>query len=560
MDQQGDQLDPKVRARFNPVMWLGQQILRRHPKCARTPRRQGIYRGFSSWADQERGRREMLRNQDVVERVFKGFLFRGEVARETIPAVLEAIDDTLQVGGALKGNQEMVRALCHAPVTGDAEGTLSGKSSKQKGIKGGSYTFETFWYIFANIIMSHDVVPYSAIERGAKIQKQQEAERIKREEEEKAFEEERIRKEEEQRQQQADYEVLYDQLVQDDTLQSIINDSKILTGDDVRPTDAGYEWEVPPKGRHVFLLAQFLQLLGFKRKEELTPDSDPFWGEEMAGHWAILQQLFKAEIADGVVEKEVLEQVIVEPAGFMGLRTMVEDELERRTEGWVNKSQDDLEEEAASLVSKKKPSMQELSQKFGMTLSRIDWLHQVFESFLDGGTCLYPDVPGYITKDQMRKLVLAVNTDLSDGEFEARFKRIDEDGSGMIEFDEFVQWTHADDVKVGGDGEAPKMTFEELAVEYNEPLSLIKYIYNCFCDILPEGESDQYPEDPASISKEEAERLVKTLAPSMKKEDFETYFGQVDVEGRGHLDFDEFLEVLDLEHLPAELRDTHSGA
>merc|ERR1719401_3138332 len=138
MDEQGDQLDPKVRARFNPVMWLGQQLLRRHPKCARTPRRQGIYRSFSSWADQERGRREMLRNQDVVEKVFKGFLFRGEVARETIPAVLESIDDTLQVGGCLKGNQEMARALCHAPVSGDLEGTLNGKSGvRQKSSKVG---------------------------------------------------------------------------------------------------------------------------------------------------------------------------------------------------------------------------------------------------------------------------------------------------------------------------------------------------------------------------------------------------------------------------------------
>eukprot|EP00913_Durusdinium_trenchii_P018173 g17074.t1 len=44
MHQQGDKLDARVRARFNPITWLAQQLLRRHPRVANTPRRISLYR------------------------------------------------------------------------------------------------------------------------------------------------------------------------------------------------------------------------------------------------------------------------------------------------------------------------------------------------------------------------------------------------------------------------------------------------------------------------------------------------------------------------------------
>merc|ERR1719456_1175353 len=97
MQMQGDSLDPKVRARFNPLTWLAQQLLRRHPKCAKTPRRQAIYSNFRVWADLERGRRVMLRRRDVVQEAFEGFVLRGVVQRRDIPNVLSSIDDTLRL-------------------------------------------------------------------------------------------------------------------------------------------------------------------------------------------------------------------------------------------------------------------------------------------------------------------------------------------------------------------------------------------------------------------------------------------------------------------------------
>merc|ERR1719191_2652342 len=87
MKEQGDSLDPKVRARFNPLTWLAQQLLRRHPKCAKTPRRQAIYANFRDWADLERGRRALLRSKDVFAEAFNHFALstnKGGVLRSTI--------------------------------------------------------------------------------------------------------------------------------------------------------------------------------------------------------------------------------------------------------------------------------------------------------------------------------------------------------------------------------------------------------------------------------------------------------------------------------------------
>merc|ERR1740129_196237 len=78
--------------------------------------------------------------------------------------------------------------------------------------------------------------------------------------------------------------------------------------------------------------------------------------------------------------------------------------------------------------------------------------------------CLYPECPAALKKNQMRALIREVQPDLTDAEFEARFQRIDVDGSGMVEFDEFVTWVREDEVKISGGADgSEKMTLEELA-------------------------------------------------------------------------------------------------
>merc|ERR1712137_984772 len=128
-------------------------------------------------------------------------------------------------------------------------------------------------------------------------------------------------------------------------------------------------------------------------------------------------------------------------------------------------------------------------------MARMEWLYQLFESYLQGDEDSpvkygYPDNPGSITKDQMRDLLKDLNPELTEPEFEARFLRIDEDGSGNIEFDEFAQWIHNDEVQVVGITGGAKKSLEELAELFNEPLEIINYLRTCWKDQFPDGEED----------------------------------------------------------------------
>merc|ERR1711977_756866 len=62
-------MDSDSRARFNPLVWLAQYLLRNHPghlKDHRSP----LYNDFTEWALIEKGRREMLRRKDQIEEAF----------------------------------------------------------------------------------------------------------------------------------------------------------------------------------------------------------------------------------------------------------------------------------------------------------------------------------------------------------------------------------------------------------------------------------------------------------------------------------------------------------
>ncbi|CAE8662617.1 unnamed protein product, partial [Polarella glacialis] len=174
----------------------------------------------------------------------------------------------------------------------------------------------------------------------------------------------------------------------------------------------------------------------------------------------------------------------------------------------------------------------------------------------DGGLppcCLYPEFPAAIGKKQMFALMSEVQPGLSMPEFEARFRRIDNDGSGMIEFDEFVTWVRDDEVQVVGVS-SRKMTFEELAANFGEDVVCIQYCYKCFQDALPEGAVCTYPREPYGCDESECWQLVGVLTPNKQRKDFDKDFAAIDVNKKGSLTFDEFLEILDFEDLPAELR------
>lgn len=600
MNMQGDSLDPKVRARFNPLTWLAQQLLRRHPRGAKTPRRQAIYGNFRDWADLERGRREMLRRRDIVQDVFEGFVLRGVVQRDDLPSVVDAIDDTLRLDGVLKNSKALRYELQL-----DADEALSPtkRRDREDFFKDGGWTFEQFWKRFASVIKEGDVVPFSVIQGG--IEQMQQAALLGSEAEaaRKKQEEDKKQQEADQRRQSEEYVILHREMQEDEHIKAVRFSDKVLTGDDVRPGDAGYEFEVPPNGAHVALLVRLLVLLGFDSlvKTRSKPASagpggaplpatlhpqllgadDPersaskvgerWWDDDLAKAWMTLQELHGAEICDGVVEREVLDKVLVPPVGYLLLKTQVAEFMENTEENEAMVSEGSRRVSGADaaqiLAMGKKPSIATLCARLGVSMSRMEWLHRLFESFLQPDendptavpVCLYPDCPAAIKKVQMRSLMKELRPSMEEVEFEMRFRRIDVDMSNMVEFDEFVTWVREDEVRVAGAEPLNKMSFEELAVVYDESVELIKYLHAQFQDQFPPDERDNYPKDAKSLSKDAVRALVSSLTPDMSDADFETQFQMTTFSKKDTLEFDEFLEIIPMYDLPDEIREPGGG-
>jgi hypothetical protein len=580
MQTQGDSLDPKVRERFNPITFIAQQLLRNHPKFAKTPRRQGIYENFRSWSDFERGRREMLRRQDVVAERFGRYMLKSNKG-VSVPTIVEVvvpdIDETLGLEGILLSSQ-MVEASSWVTAAGEPS-PLPSPSSRNKApiakkdfLKNDGLSFDQFWFIFANIILKNDVVPYSALLRGAQLKNQKVQQAKEAAEAREKVDQERAELEALEQRQLKEYTALRDEMLENAEIQSILNDGKILTGDDVRPGDAGFEHEVPPKGQHVTLLFRLLMLLGFETiikekdaKETKENGGEKWWDDELASCWATLQQLHCAELCDGVVEAEVLDKAMVPPVGYILLKNRVLEELENRDEeAGLDPSRlirlAGRDEVAYSAIQgNKKPSKRELCQKLHITTARIEWLHRLFQSFVRDGSpgtvCNYPEDPAAINKTQMAELMREVRPEMDDTEFEMRFRRIDEDCSGRIEFDEFVYWVGEDEVRVNNEAPLEKMPFEDLAHVFDQSVELIKYLHDRFQDRLPEGEQDDYPQNACSLPLEEIRALVMSLAPSVSDSQFQKNLDATIFSAKVALAFDEFLEVLPFDELPQEIQE-----
>jgi Ca2+-binding EF-hand superfamily protein len=251
---------------------------------------------------------------------------------------------------------------------------------------------------------------------------------------------------------------------------------------------------------------------------------------------------------------------MVAPAGFIALRQNIEDEMERRTMAGDDLMHAALKAEGAQLSGEGKPSMEVLCQRLGMPMARMEWLHQLFESYLQSDeegapivVCNYPSDSGILSKDQMRSLLSEMNPDLTEPEFEARFNRIDEDGSGEIEFDEFVNWVCEDEVDVVGFSGGEKRSFQELADFFGEPVEIINYVHTCFKDQFPEGESDGYPSNPGALSQKDIRFLVSVITPEVEDDEFQEQFDIV-ANGKESLQFDEFLDVIAFDCLEDEVR------
>jgi len=97
-----------------------------------------------------------------------------------------------------------------------------------------------------------------------------------------------------------------------------------------------------------------------------------------------------------------------------------------------------------------------------------------------------------------------------------------------------------------------KMTYAELCKEYDISVTRLEWLHEQFRSFLPEGVVDTYPVDAAALSKAEMRELYADLKPEMQDSDFENAFVEIDKDGSGEIEFDEFVFWLFLEEIPLD--------
>mmetsp|Transcript_50981 Transcript_50981/g.91659 ORF Transcript_50981/g.91659 Transcript_50981/m.91659 type:complete len:98 (+) Transcript_50981:2-295(+) len=89
-------------------------------------------------------------------------------------------------------------------------------------------------------------------------------------------------------------------------------------------------------------------------------------------------------------------------------------------------------------------------------------------------------------------------------------------------------------------------------------VKLIEYCYECFKEELDADKVDSYPTDCATLPKEQACTLATILVSSLDKKRFERYWDTVDVQNKGAVTFDDFLELLDFEDMPEDVLEKYN--
>jgi Ca2+-binding EF-hand superfamily protein len=333
---------------------------------------------------------------------------------------------------------------------------------------------------------------------------------------------------------------------------------------------------------------------GSKTAEQIEPvepiNPDLFWSDDVADDWKILQEMIGTEMQDGVVDAQSLEAALPAPRAFLQLKRRVEDELERRrfqdfldaekkkdTDPRTSSMHEELSYEVSTgsrrsvdvmglqafdgveisqgLSDSAKPSFEQLCRTHRMTMARMHWLHAQFVDFLPPGIdgvkqrCGYPENPAALSKEDVQNLMAEVKPETTLAEFEQKFLHIDADGSGELEFDEFVQWLGEDELELDAEADKTKPSKEDLADRFKVSLDRIDELHEAFASYLPEGEVDGYPEEPKALSKECILELVQKFAPDISEDEFDEQFRFIDMDNSQSIEFDEFLEFLDFEEI-----------
>jgi len=141
---------------------------------------------------------------------------------------------------------------------------------------------------------------------------------------------------------------------------------------------------------------------------------------------------------------------------------------------------------------------------------QIETLRKAFNSF-------DTEDQGFITTDTVGVILKMMGIKISTRELEEIIKEADEDGSGQLEFEEFVQLSAK--FLIEEDQEALKKELKEAFRIYDR--EGVGYITN---DILRE--------------------ILREIDPTLTEDNLDCIIEEVDTDGSGTLDFEEFMEMM----------------
>jgi len=279
----------------------------------------------------------------------------------------------------------------------------------------------------------------------------------------------------------------------------ILDKDMILTGavSSLEPEHKAVE--IQPFGQHVSLIIKLLIVLGFKslpdpdfvqasksdrrnttvsrggkEEEELLQklDNEAWWEDPALTCWQIIQRAGDTEVQDGIVDRASLNFALDvenyasvikavtrerEKEELMGLGDVVADVAKRQAQLRAEQdAQEELEKQMANAAASEKMGRKmtyaELCKEYDISVTRLEWLHEQFRSFLPEGVVdNYPVDSASLSKVEMRDLYADLKPDMNDSDFETAFVEIDKDGSGEIEFDEFVFWLFLEEIPLDED-------------------------------------------------------------------------------------------------------------
>jgi len=258
-------MDSDSRARFNPLVWLAQYLLRNHPMHLKD-HRSSMYHDFSDWALIEKGRRETLRRKGQIEDAFHRMEKKvdgNQVKLIHMGMFIESLDELWSLEGLFI--ERMPKDF--------RDGSLV---QTQDGTPNGTVLFEDFWKWFEEKVEKNDVLRASDYQE-AQQRKREEERRIKRQAEEAERKGERDEEMQQKRTELSSrFEACMADIYLDEDIDKIVNHGAVLGSVEDE------EGMVPVVGPHVQMIKTMIDLWGVHVDLEAQADH---WNDAALASW-----------------------------------------------------------------------------------------------------------------------------------------------------------------------------------------------------------------------------------------------------------------------------------